>query len=51
VIRGDIRDLPCLVDALRDVRPECVIHLAALVGEVNIPKPLYRIPGQPGGYR
>jgi UDP-glucose 4-epimerase len=37
VIRGDIRDLPCLVDALRDVRPECVIHLAALVGEVNIP--------------
>jgi UDP-glucose 4-epimerase len=37
VIRGDIRDLPCLVEAMRDARPECVIHLAALVGEVNIP--------------
>jgi UDP-glucose 4-epimerase len=37
MIRGDIRDLPCLVDAMRDVVPECVIHLAALVGEVNIP--------------
>jgi UDP-glucose 4-epimerase len=37
VIRGDIRDLPCLVEAMRDVGPECVIHLAALVGEVNIP--------------
>jgi UDP-glucose 4-epimerase len=36
VIRGDIRDLPCLVDAMRDVVPERVIHLAALVGEVNI---------------
>jgi UDP-glucose 4-epimerase len=36
VIRGDIRDLPCLLDAMREVRPECVIHLAALVGEVNI---------------
>jgi nucleoside-diphosphate-sugar epimerase len=36
-IRGDIRDLPCLVDAMRQVGPECVIHLAALVGEVNIP--------------
>jgi nucleoside-diphosphate-sugar epimerase len=36
MIRGDIRDLPCLVDAMRDVRPDCVIHLAALVGEVNI---------------
>jgi UDP-glucose 4-epimerase len=37
VIRGDIRDLPCLIDAMRHVAPECVIHLAALVGEVNIP--------------
>jgi UDP-glucose 4-epimerase len=36
MIRGDIRDLPCLVDAMRDVHPDCVIHLAALVGEVNI---------------
>jgi UDP-glucose 4-epimerase len=34
--RGDIRDLPCLIDAMRDVHPDCVIHLAALVGEVNI---------------
>jgi UDP-glucose 4-epimerase len=37
LIRGDIRDLPCLIDAMRNVDPECVIHLAALVGEVNIP--------------
>ncbi len=36
MIRGDIRDLPCLVDAMQDIRPDCVIHLAALVGEVNI---------------
>jgi UDP-glucose 4-epimerase len=36
IIRGDIRDLPCLVDAMQDIRPDCVIHLAALVGEVNI---------------
>lgn len=34
--RGDIRDLPCLIDAMQDIRPDCVIHLAALVGEVNI---------------
>jgi UDP-glucose 4-epimerase len=36
VIRGDIRDLAALVDALLQVRPECVIHLAASVGEANI---------------
>lgn len=36
VIRGDIRDLAALVDAMQRVRPECVIHLAASVGEANI---------------
>jgi nucleoside-diphosphate-sugar epimerase len=36
VIRGDIRDLAALVDAFQRVRPECVIHLAASVGEANI---------------
>src|SRR5258705_1974695 len=36
VIRGDIRDLAALVDACQQVRPECVIHLAASVGEANI---------------
>jgi nucleoside-diphosphate-sugar epimerase len=36
VIRGDIRDLAALVDAMQQVRPECVIHLAASVGEANI---------------
>jgi len=36
VIRGDIRDLPVLVDACQQVRPDCVIHLAASVGEANI---------------
>jgi nucleoside-diphosphate-sugar epimerase len=36
VIRGDIRDLAALVDAFQTVRPECVIHLAASVGEANI---------------
>jgi UDP-glucose 4-epimerase len=35
-IRGDIRDLAALVDAFQQVRPECVIHLAASVGEANI---------------
>jgi nucleoside-diphosphate-sugar epimerase len=35
-IRGDIRDLAALVDAFHRVRPECVIHLAASVGEANI---------------
>lgn len=36
VLRGDIRDLAALVDAFQKVRPECVIHLAASVGEANI---------------
>jgi nucleoside-diphosphate-sugar epimerase len=36
VIRGDIRDLAALVDAFQTIRPECVIHLAASVGEANI---------------
>ena len=36
VIRGDIRDLAALMDAFQQVRPECVIHLAASVGEANI---------------
>src|SRR5688572_17722197 len=36
VMRGDIRDLAALVDAFQRVRPECVIHLAASVGEANI---------------
>jgi nucleoside-diphosphate-sugar epimerase len=36
VIRGDIRDLAALVDAFQQARPECVIHLAASVGEANI---------------
>ena len=36
VIRGDIRDLAALVDAFQRVQPECVVHLAASVGEANI---------------
>ncbi len=36
VIRGDIRDLAALIGALQTTRPECVIHLAASVGEANI---------------
>ena len=36
VLRGDIRDLAALVDAFQTARPECVIHLAASVGEANI---------------
>ncbi len=36
VFHGDIRDLAALVDAFQRVRPECVIHLAASVGEANI---------------
>ncbi len=36
VIRGDIRDLAALVDAMQQTRAECVIHLAASVGEANI---------------
>ena len=36
VIRGDIRDLAALLDAFQRVRPECVVHLAASVGEANI---------------
>lgn len=36
VIRGDICDLAALIDAFQTARPECVIHLAASVGEANI---------------
>ena len=36
MIRGDIRDVPVLVEAFHQARPECVIHLAASVGEANI---------------
>jgi UDP-glucose 4-epimerase len=36
VVRGDIRDLAALIDAFQRVRPECVVHLAASVGEANI---------------
>jgi nucleoside-diphosphate-sugar epimerase len=36
VICGDIRDLAALMEAFQQVRPECVIHLAASVGEANI---------------
>ena len=36
VLRGDIRDLAALVDAFQTARPDCVIHLAASVGEANI---------------
>jgi UDP-glucose 4-epimerase len=36
VLRGDIRDLAALIDAVQQVRPDCVIHLAASVGEANI---------------
>ena len=36
VIRGDIRDLAALIDAFQQIRPDCVIHLAASVGEANI---------------
>lgn len=37
VVRGDICDLAALMDAFLAVKPECVIHLAASVGESNIP--------------
>jgi UDP-glucose 4-epimerase len=36
VIRADIRDVAALMEAFQQVRPECVIHLAASVGEANI---------------
>lgn len=32
MIRGDIRELPALVDAMQSTRAECVIHLAGLQG-------------------
>ena len=37
LIRGDICDLAALMDAFLTVKPECVVHLAASVGESNIP--------------
>jgi UDP-glucose 4-epimerase len=36
MIRADIRDIAALVDAFQEIRPACVIHLAASVGEANI---------------
>src|SRR5678815_1710308 len=36
VLRGDIRDLAGLIDAFQQTRTQCVIHLAASVGEANI---------------
>ena len=36
VIRGDIRDIAALVDAFQQTRAECVVHLAASVGEAKI---------------
>src|SRR5689334_622543 len=36
LIRGDIRDLAGLIDSFQQTRPECVVHLAASVGEANI---------------
>jgi len=36
LIQGDICDLASLMDAFLTVRPDCVIHLAASVGEANI---------------
>jgi len=36
VIRGDIRDLAALIEAFQQTRAECVLHLAASVGEANI---------------
>lgn len=36
VLRGDIRDLAALVDGMQQVKAECVVHLAASVGEANI---------------
>ncbi|MBI4491704.1 MAG: NAD(P)-dependent oxidoreductase [Chloroflexi bacterium] len=32
VVRGDIRELPGLLEAIQEVRPEVVIHTAALIG-------------------
>jgi nucleoside-diphosphate-sugar epimerase len=32
IIRGDIRELPALVDAVQTTRPDCVIHTAGLQG-------------------
>lgn len=34
--RGDIRDLAGLIDAFQQTRAQCVVHLAASVGEANI---------------
>jgi len=36
VLRGDIRDLAALIEAFQQTRAECVLHLAASVGEANI---------------
>ena len=32
VVRGDVRELPAVVEAVQEARPDCVIHTAGLIG-------------------
>lgn len=34
IVRGDIRELPLLLEAIRDVQPDVVLHTAGLIGGV-----------------